>query len=443
MAMIKCPECGHLIDDSSKFCPECGNKIAGHLNIPQANTSESVKPTNSDPAMDSSSYNQVEQHEPQHRGPQDFANNYQQGNNTYNELQQPVNQQPVPGGFPPPPPRNNQTYSNTDNRQATQPGYNQPNNNINGNIPPVGGTPNGPQREQYDSPKKNNTGMIIGIIIGALVLLVGLWFIFGGESPTSEDKEIEAYAYAMSSSDKSVLQSYLDTYPEASQAHRDSITAHLERLKNNDQEWNNALVSGTKSALEEYLSKHPDTPHKSEIYEKFDSLDWNVAKVKNTADAYKEYISAHADGKHTEEAEDAMKKLKSKEIQPEEKTMISGLFNRFFQSINTRNEASLKNTCEETLTSFLGKSQASKNDVVTFMEKLYKADVSRLTWATKGKYDIKKREVGDEEYEYTVSFNAEQEVETETETTVKKYKITSKVSPDGKISELNMNKIIE
>ncbi len=44
----------------------------------------------------------------------------------------------------------------------------------------------------------------------------------------NRNKEMEAYEYAMQSSDPMVLQSYLDTYKDADEAHRDSIMAHLE-----------------------------------------------------------------------------------------------------------------------------------------------------------------------------------------------------------------------
>ncbi len=57
---------------------------------------------------------------------------------------------------------------------------------------------------------------------------------------------------------------------------------------------------------------------------KIDSIDWNVAKAADTADAYQAYLDAHTDGAHIEEAENAMKKVKSSDLQPEEKQMVSG-----------------------------------------------------------------------------------------------------------------------
>ena len=68
----------------------------------------------------------------------------------------------------------------------------------------------------------------------------------------------------MQSTDPMVLQSYLDTYKDADEAHRDSITAHLDRLKQTDQDWTNAVVSGSKDALQAYLDKYPNSIHKQE-----------------------------------------------------------------------------------------------------------------------------------------------------------------------------------
>ena len=59
-------------------------------------------------------------------------------------------------------------------------------------------------------------------------------------------------------------------------------------------------------------------------------------------------------------------------------------------------------------------------------------------------YKIDKKEIGDNEYEYTVSFSAVQEVEkTDNSTSNTKFRIKAKVDPDGKITEFNMLKILE
>lgn len=201
-------------------------------------------------------------------------------------------------------------------------------------------------------------------------------------------------------------------------------------------------MSGSKTAIEEYLLKYPDSPHKQEAYNKIDSIDWQTAKNTDTAEGYQTYLDAHVDGNFISEAENAMKKAKSRDLQPEEKDMVSGLFRKFFQSINSRNEDGLTDTCEDILSSLLGKPSATKQDVITFMNKLYKEDVADMTWRLVNDFNIKKREVGDGDYEYQVVFSAQENViHTDGNTSNDNFKITATVSPDGKISSLNMARI--
>lgn len=290
-----------------------------------------------------------------------------------------------------------------------------------------------------DKKKKSNRSIIILSFVFAM-LVCGIMYYFYDSA--NKNKEQEAYEYAMQSSDPMVLQSYLDTYKDADEAHRDSIMAHLSMLQQVDNDWTNAMVSGSKEALEAYLQKYPNSPHKQEAWNKIDSIDWQMALKENSVDSYQAYLDAHADGSHIEEAEQALKKIKSSEVQPEESQMISGLFRQFFQSINSRNEDGLTATCEDILSSLLGKASATKSDVATFMHKLYKEDVANMNWRINNDYQVKKREVGDQEYEFQVQFSARQDIEkTDGTQTENKYKINATISPDGKISAFNMAKI--
>lgn len=451
MAIIKCPECGRQISDKAPVCPSCGVEIAGKItkcphcgevyfsnlelcpNCHEINPALSKFSTGSGVAGNASIAQQVEQ---QQREAQVAQQNFNpasskpanEGNNPSGKSIEPSTEGNSPA--PPTPPERRQVPPTPQPRRTTPP------------TPPVrptGTTGNGGDGNNEKKKKKSNRSVLIISLIFA-VLVCGIFYYF--YDTANRNKEQEAYEYAMQSSDPTVLQSYLDTYKDADEAHRDSIMAHLELLKQTDQDWTNAVVSGSKEALEAYLQKYPDSPHKQEAWNKIDSIDWNVAKNADTADAYQAYLDAHADGSHIEEAENALKKVKSRDLQPEEKQMVSGLFRQFFQSINSRNSDGLSATCEDILSSLLGKSSATKADVVTFMDKLYKEDVANMNWRINNDYQIKKHEVGDEEYEYQVQFSARQDVDkTDGTSTENLFKIIAVVSPDGKISSFNMMKI--
>lgn len=381
MAIIKCPECGHQISDKAPVCPSCGVEIAGKVTRCA------------------------------HCG-EVFFNNMEMCPNCH-EVPQTQATPPVPptSPVPPIPPVRPQAANATTNEG--------------------GSSDNGK--------KKSNRGVIIISFIFAIIVC-GVFYYFYDNA--NKNKEQEAYEYAMQSSDPMVLQSYLDTYKEADEAHRDSIMAHLDLLKQVDKDWTNAMVSGSKEALEAYLQKYPNSPHKQEIWNKIDSIDWNVAKAADNAEAYQSYLDAHADGTHIEEAENALKKVKSRDLLPEEKQMVSDVFRRFFQSINSRDAVGVASTCEDILSSLLGKSSATSQDVVTFMNKLYKDDVANMNWHINNDYQIKKREVSDENYEYQVQFSARQDVDlTDGAKKENLFKISGVISPDGKISSFNMSKV--
>lgn len=405
MAIIKCPECGRQISDKAPTCPNCGVEIAGKI----------IKCPHCGEIYFSSQEMCPNCHEIASAGPA-----------------APVT--PAASVNPPTPPTP-PTPPVPPVRQTPMAAGNGGNGN-NGN----GRNGNNPENEAQQKAKKKSARSILIISLVFSVLICGILYYFYDNA--NRNKEEEAYEYAMQSSDPMVLQSYLDTYKDAEEAHRDSIMAHLEMLKSIDQDWTNALVSGSKQALEDYLQKYPNSPHKQEAWNKIDSIDWNVAKAADNVQAYQAYLDAHADGAHIEEAENAMKKAKSRDLQPEEKQMVSGLFRQFFQSINSHNADGLSATCEDILSSLLGKTSATKADVVTFMDKLYKDNVANMNWHINNDYQIKKREVGEEDYEYQVQFSAVQNLDlTDGSKKQNNFKINAVVSPAGKVSSFNMNQV--
>ncbi len=388
MAIIKCPECGHPVSDKAPVCPQCGVEIAGKITrCPQCDEV----------------YFKEEKACPH-------------CHNAAAADQPAAPERPLTPPAPPVPP-----------------------------TPPQVPTPPEPaandNRRPQPAPKNSGKSVLIISFIVAAIVCAGLWYFY---TEGNKKKELEAYEYALKNSDPAVLQSYLDTYTEAPQAHRDSIQAHLTLLQQIDREWNDALVNNSKEAFENYLENHPNSPHKAEAEHKIDSLDWIAVADMDSEDAYRSYLEDHPNGEHVDEANDGLKKISAKTVQPQERQMISGAFRNFFQSVNNRDEEALRSTVSSLLTSFLGKPDATKGDVVTFMHKIYKDDIKAMTWRPNGDYKIDKKEVGDEEYDYTVNFSVIQEVEkTDESTTSNRFKVKARVNPDGEISEFNMTKIVE
>lgn len=309
-------------------------------------------------------------------------------------------------------------------------------------------TPNSLQIPQQTTPGSGkNNKLYITIIIGVFVLIaIAITGIYIYKSQNNINREKDEYEFALSSNDVAVLQKYIDTYDESNAPveHIQMIKSRMSELQEANMAWTNAVVSNSKSALEQYLKDYPNSQYKNIAIHKIDSIDWTTARESNTIEAYETYLHNQPNGEYFDEASDCIRNIRTQTVQPEEEIMIDMIFRNFFQSINSKDETALSNSVNPVLTSFLGKQDATRMDVISFMNKIYKNNVSRMDWHTNGDYKISKKEIGEQQYEYTVEFNATQDVEYSDATTHRQnFKIISKVSPDGKIQEFNMKKIIE
>lgn len=409
MAIIKCPECGHEISDKAPFCPSCGVAIAGkvvecpkcgkvyfselsecpqcHYKRPVADKTPIVENNNAVNTQETEKTTEVEIMKPKE----------------VNEPKKVNNEQPV--------------------------GANNPEEASDENLK----TPRNSSR---------NNKIIIGAVVAivAVVIGIGCYFYYSIQS----DKELQAYNYAMASNDPQVLQSYLDQYSDAPEAHLDSIQLHLDLIKKTQQDWTNVMISNSKSALEDYIAQHPDSPYKAIAIHKIDSIDWQTAQQQNTVEALELYIEQHSDGEHVEDANQMINSLNSKTIQPEERLMVNSIYGGFLKSLGDKDEEALTSFVNPLLTNFLGKTNATRSDVVTFMHKIYKSDVKSMAWKSLDDYTINKKNVGANQYEYSVAFSAIQTIVGQDDNATEvRYKITSTLNNEGRISDFNMIRLAE
>lgn len=388
MALILCPECGHQVSDKAEICPNCGIKIAGNVALQQP---QYVNPQQA-------AYGQPQQPQPQARQP--YGQTGQTAQQSHQQYAQ-VGQQP---------------------RQ-----------------PQAGGMgPQGPDAPQAPVKKSSKKVWIISLIIALAICGLGYYFYNGAQ----EQKEQEDYEYAMQSTDPMVLETYLARYAEAPQEHRDSVTAHLQMLQSNDTDWTNAMVSGSRGALQDYIDKHPDSPHCGEARNKIDSIDYAIASRTNTADAYSQYLKDHPDGKYANEAQEFLTDKKNTEVQPEDMAMVKSTCRHFFQAINSRSESKLLSTVTDYLTGFLNLSGASGSDVVSFMNKLYKEDITNMNWHLGDDFKVDKIKGSDDSYTLKASFSATQDIERTdpSKENHASYVVSVEVTPEGKIQKFTMKK---
>jgi hypothetical protein len=396
MAMIKCPECGRQISDAAPVCPSCGVEIAGKV-IKCPNCGEIIFAKNDFCPNCNHPINHA-------------ANATAPKAQVYNKPQQPTSQ-----------PTSQPTVTGTTA------------GNGGAEVPPNGAQPG----------KKNRKPLIISLVIVLIIAFVG-YYMYQNSLKT---KENDAYENAMKSSDEAVLNDYLTLYGEtAPQEHVDSIQSHLDKLKSFDADWTNARMSMSKTALQDYIQKHPGSAHEMEAKQIIDSLDWADVSSSATTEAYQRYVDEHgSEGAHYDEAMQQLEKMNNMKVSAADKQIVTNVFNEYFSSLGSRDENTLLSTINSVMDNFLGKHNATKSDVMSFMSKIYKNDIKSMSFVTNNDFKITKEEVGEDEFAYSVTFSVDQHIERSdaSKETFATYRVKGKVTPEGKITELSMTKIIQ
>ena len=175
-------------------------------------------------------------------------------------------------------------------------------------------TPEVPQTQGpvgHGEPKKKShtilwSTVIVAFVLALIIVFVGIYFF----QKSQQENELRAYENAMMSSEPAVLQNFLDMYVDASVAHRDSVKAHLEILKKVDRDWDNAVKSKSKAALQLFIDRNPDNIHILEAKLIIDSLDFDAAKLEDSMDSYQKYMDSHQQGQYYDEAANAYDRLR-------------------------------------------------------------------------------------------------------------------------------------
>ena len=282
---------------------------------------------------------------------------------------------------------------------------------------------------------------IIGFVIALIVVFLGIYFM------KNQERQVEQRAYenAIKSTEPLVLQNFLNMYGNAPKAHRDSIQLLLNGLKKIEDDWRDAVVNNSKHGFERFVKMHPQSGHVIEAGIKIDSLDWIAAKNENTSEAFQKYMQSHEDGAYYDEAHANYEQLEAEKVKPEDRLVVSQLFTTFFNALAQMDESALTSTIAPVLTSFLHRPNATKADVFQYMEKIHEPDVTKIDFSPSGDWAIEKVRFGEGSFGYNVNFTIAQHTERaydgEPSSTV--FKVTAQVSPEGRITELNMKRSVQ
>lgn len=301
-----------------------------------------------------------------------------------------------------------------------------------------------PAKPQSPQKKGNSHATLIVSFLIALAVCGTLFYYY---QDSKNRQEREAYEYAIQSDDPVVLRNYLNLYMDAPREHRDSINSRLNFLQGEDTEWENVLANGSRGALLKYIDENPGGPYIAKAKNMVDSIDYSKSmrdyKRDNDIAPLEKYVKEHPDGHYASEILGIIEDVKSLQVTPENIAFARDICKKFFQAINARNESKLLATVTDILGSFLNRSGATSSDVVSFMNKLYKEDITNMNWHILDDFKVEKVPNADGGKNYAVHFGVEQRIErTDADKeTYGRYIVIAEITPEGKITKFNMKKL--
>lgn len=436
--IIKCPECGHQISDKAPVCPSCGVEIAGKIVrcphcgeihfisdgiCPNCHHSLTERPGGKSEITDSSLHGnadaQIVSDGTEDPGTADTMDTLDEEEQVYEEEEQAVQAIPLT-------PTAKEATEYTEDVMAK----------------PLSGQSSKAKSDNASggkkvSDKKSRWPLVISILI-ALGICITLLFAYNHANEANEERE---YRTAMDSRDPGILQSYLNTYVNAPEAHRDSVQALLNAIRASDPSWENIKNSSDANALRAYLNQNPNSPHKQEILNKIDELDWKAALQSHD---FANYLSLHQNGIHAAEAVDSVKLTMDLPADDKDKQKAISAVRSFLIAINSHNDDRVMGCVTDHMDYFNEKSSVEGSEALNYMAIIYK-NADRLNWHVDNADAAKVTKIGNGgSAAYSITMPARLSVNYNTGNNVQaKYSIQAKVNASGKIAAIKLIRLAE
>ncbi|MBR6181556.1 MAG: zinc-ribbon domain-containing protein [Prevotella sp.] len=466
MAIIKCPECGHQINETATVCPSCGEKIAGNIvkclycgevyfkddgicprcyrPLPHDDFASDETPSSVDTSVDNDN---------------SPLENLPESSTAHGEIQQEsgkdelgLESEPI-----------DEKFDESESDDADEPLASE-DDEITKQLPKDKDTDSKSMLEGDDveeesyidtddenlaKPVHEDEGkaeeekgklkyipVVVSLAIAALIAAVSLYFY----NASKLDDETRAYDIAIGSNDIKEMQNFLLKFPDATSKHKEAIQGKIEYINKHKDDLSFIMMTRNKDNILQFLNNFPDTPKKQTLLAMVDSIDWEDAMKLNTKEAYEHYLEAHATGLFAKEAKDKLA-VKILAANAEDEARAKSLFREFFLSVNGNESSRLEATLSPQLSSFMGTSNPSSGDVVAWMNRQHKEDISNVIWKLNHDYKITKREQNDIKVS-TVDFTAKQTINyKDGRTSNEHYKVTATVT-NNKISSMSMTKYV-
>jgi len=389
MALIECKNCGHRISDKAMVCPKCG---APTKEEPKTEHAQQQAGKNNEDVMYLTAVSCLEE------GRLDEARDYVAGllamnaeDVRYKTLQEKLEQ-----------------------AMALQQ----------------------EEEEERIAKRKRNTWIVVALLCTLLVAGGGYWY-YQKQMAASELAQWEQIKDA---DEPELIATFLVRFPDGE--HKDQAKERLAFAREEAELWSKIENLNNPDELDNFAKKYPKGHYHDLAIAAYDALLWDETTMKNTQDAYNHYIDQCPQGKHYAEAKEKADYLAKVQMDEDESYRVASIVEEFFYAVARDDESSMLENVEPALSSFLGKKNASKVDVIAYMRRIHANDVFSVDF-TMGDVQVTKSLGRNEDPEYTADFNFDQRLNREDTSleTFASYKGTAKLNSLMKITSIELTKI--
>ena len=145
--------------------------------------------------------------------------------------------------------------------------------------------------------RKHKHGKRKGVVFGCVLLacMLGAFSFVYKQHVTRQTQERIIWDAAMGANTVNGYLAYMNEYPNGK--HFAEAEAKMKALKDREAAaWENLKTSGNITEFQDFLQQYPESPYRSLVRNRLDSLMWVAALAANTAEGYAEYMVASDSG---------------------------------------------------------------------------------------------------------------------------------------------------
>ena len=232
-----------------------------------------------------------------------------------------------------------------------------------------------------DKNRKRRKAIIIACVT-IPVLLISAWFLVN----YIHDKN--AWDKICNADTKEIYSNYIAQNPSGKYV-KDAQKALQKINKKDEDDWTLTKVQNTLAAYKKYNSQHKDGNFIADDKEMLDSLYWAVCIRENNKESFNQYLQNVKDGKHIEAAQRSYSALSitDSQVSQSEINEIRSNINSFYSDLYSRNYENLLMHFTPILSSYFGRKNMPKGDVVQSVRKYTESnrigsERSNIDWAT-------------------------------------------------------------